>query len=186
MLALVLSCATCYASPHNSYEVTVLCQVDFSLPCFLFPSGIHLRATLLLQSWSNRRTCLSHLNRWCLISSTTLRQFVFLYRSYWRSFLASLRHIFQRHPLWNVLIFFMLLSSTCQHYSSILEVKEMKERLKIEWRECGWQVDDLHLLMGSTRAWVWDFCGSWEVKAWKWVGGREEIRCGLEDVWQEI
>ena len=98
---LVLSCAACCAS-H-----TVLRQVVFGLPRFLFPGGAHLKATLGMRSWSILRTCPSHWSHQCLISTTTLQQFVFLYRPSLEIFSGQkMQHIFQRHPLWNALIFF--------------------------------------------------------------------------------
>lgn len=67
---LVPSCAACCASLQVrlavfSSEVTVLCQVVFGLPCFLFPGGVHLKATLGMWSWSTLRTCPSHWSRRC-------------------------------------------------------------------------------------------------------------------------
>ena len=118
---LILSCAACCASPHVRFaifssEVTVLRQVVFGLPCFLFPGGVHLKATLGMLFWSIRRTCPSHLSRLCLISSTTFRQLVFLYRSLFEIFSGQkIRQIFRRHPLWKELSLFISLSITLQH-----------------------------------------------------------------------
>lgn len=40
---------------------TILCQVIFGRPCFLFPGSVHLSATLGIRSGDIRSTCPSHL-----------------------------------------------------------------------------------------------------------------------------
>ena len=62
------------ASPHvslssfNSFS-TVLCQIVFGLPTGRFPYGIHLRAVLVMLDPSILKTCLSHRNLFCVIST---------------------------------------------------------------------------------------------------------------------
>ena len=80
----VLSLAAAYASPDESpissnSAITVLWDVVFGRPGFLLPGGVHLRATLGILSLCILRTCLSHVNRWSLISRTALLQPIFLW-----------------------------------------------------------------------------------------------------------
>lgn len=112
-LHLDLSCAACCASPQVRFisfssAVTVRRQVFLGRPCFLFPGGVHRRAILGMRSWSILRTCLSHLNRRRLISSTTLLHLVFLYKCALDIFSGQkIRQSFLRHPLWKASTFFM-------------------------------------------------------------------------------
>ena len=64
----VLSFAIACASPHDkpislSSVSTVFLQVVLSLPLFLLPAGVHLRATLGILCVDIRKTCPSHLSR---------------------------------------------------------------------------------------------------------------------------
>ena len=61
--------------------MTVWRQVVFGRPGFLFPDGVHRKATLGIQTWSILSTWPSHRIRLCLISNPTLWQQVLLYSS---------------------------------------------------------------------------------------------------------
>jgi len=122
-----LSLAILCASPHDipisfSSLVMVRLQVFLGRPCFLLPSGVHLRAIFGVLFTFILRVCPSHLSLLCFISSTMSWDFDLLNSSVFETFIGQkMRQILQKHPLWNTLICFMSFCVVLQHsdpYSS--------------------------------------------------------------------
>ena len=136
----ILSRAAISASPHVRPIVlvsfsTVLRQVALGLSCFLFPWGVHLRATLEILLWDILKICPSHLRRCLLVVIWIGSEFVMACNSKFEMVLGrKIRQIMRRHPLWNASILWKSISSPCQHsdpYSSTnltILLKRCKDR----------------------------------------------------------
>ena len=91
-------------------------HVVFGLPLFLFPSGVHLRATFVMSSDGLRRTWPSHLHLFWINKVSMSLVFVMSCRSLLEIFFGqNILIIFLRQVLWKVESLLMSLSVISQH-----------------------------------------------------------------------
>lgn len=104
-----------YPLSFNSFSIVRL-HVVLGLPLFLFPTGVHLRATLVMSSDGLRRTWPSHLLLFCISKVSMSLVLVISCKSLLEILLGqNIFIIFLRHVLWKLESLLMSLSVILQH-----------------------------------------------------------------------
>ena len=117
-----LSAATLAAASQVFHPISlssfsaILLQVSLGLPFFLFPSGVHCKAILLLSFLSLRKMCPIYFHLFSFIVSSTDLMFAFSLSSLLVIFIGQNIFIIRfRHLFWNVSHFCMSLFVILQH-----------------------------------------------------------------------